>query len=180
MSVSYKDGFIENPNELLNTLWNGLSWEKREDAPRRETWSNDYNRSYTYGKGAGERTYNTVPWHSELLKIRDKIKDETGFYLEACFSNGYENEKHALGWHSDNDPGIDHSKPIVVISLGAERFIYFREIGGSEINKIFLKNGSILIMNPGTQFTHEHKIPKHFMKCGPRVSLTYRGLIKGE
>ena len=69
-------------------------------------------------------------------------------------------------------------RPIVVVSFGAEREIWTKPIGAGpeKIEKILLGNGSVFVMEAGMQYTHVHKIPKHSAPCGPRVSLTYRGL----
>jgi hypothetical protein len=40
--------------------------------------------------------------------------------------------------------------------------------------RIKLENGSIFLMPPGYQDTHLHRIPRHDLPCGPRVSLTFR------
>ncbi len=174
---TYIPNFISNPDALFTALWNDIPWEKREDAPRRECWMNDFNRPYTYGRGAGQRTYQASPWNADILAVRQKLADEQGCFLEACFTNGYEHSRHALGWHADDDVNIDHSRPIAVISLGAERAIQVRENGSPDIQSILLGNGSLFLMHPGMQQTHQHKIPKHFKECGPRISLTFRGLF---
>ncbi len=71
---------------------------------------------------------------------------------------------------------MDDNRPIAIVSLGAEREIYFCPIGNTaEITKLKLANGSICVMPAGMQDTHLHKIPKAGFDCGPRVSLTFRG-----
>ena len=173
---NYYPDWLDNP-DIFNILWN-LPWERRKDAPRRECWMNDFNRPYTYGKGAGERTYHPVEWCDTAKYIQAKIERIFGYRLEGCFINGYEGPKDSLGWHADDSPEIDANKPIAVISLGAEREIWFREIGSSIIQKQLLGNGSLLLMAPNVQQSHQHRIPKHSADCGGRISLTYRGLIE--
>lgn len=43
-----------------------------------------------------------------------------------CFLNMYEDGTDALGWHADDDPSIDHDKPIAVVTLGQGRMIHYR------------------------------------------------------
>lgn len=170
---------------LFDVLWKdgpaGLWWEKRSDAPRKECWMNDFDRPYTYGRGAGVRTYEARPWHYLVLYLREKLKKAGYGYFEGCFANGYTGERDHLGWHADDDPGIDHSKPIVVVSFGAAREIQVREKSGrlpypGETRSFMLEPGSIFVMPAGSQFTHQHRIPKVGHKVGPRLSLTFRGL----
>ncbi len=165
--------------DYFSDLWNGLPWERRDTTPRKECWMNDYNREYTYGAGRGIRTYYPVPWNTIADSIRKSIFEETGHWLDACFINGYNDHRDHLGWHADDSPEIDDNKPIAVVTFGAEREICFRPKGtkGPHTGSVVLKNGSLLLMKPFMQNSWEHRIPKHSRPCGPRISLTYRGLV---
>lgn len=99
----------------------------------------------------------------------------------------YDNSRDWLGWHSDDDRYIDHSRPIAIVTLGNGRNIQFRKIDAidkegdityDEPTTLFLEPGSLLLMGPGMQFTHQHRIPKMSHDVGPRISLTYRGLYR--
>jgi len=164
-------------------LREGLAWERRESAPRSEYWTNTLNRPYTYGRGAGVRTYEARPSHPTVDTIRDRVKAETGALLEGCFLNLYLNGADSLGWHADDDPGIDHSKPIAVVTLGDGREIAFKsKEPGSHPSRLYLEPGSLLLMEAGMQSTHFHAIPKVKEAAGadvigPRISLTFRGLV---
>lgn len=182
--IVYVRGYLNAAyaHHLFNTLRNDLAWERREDAPRSEYWTNDFGQSYTYGHGRGQRTYEHRPMHMEIDAIRKYIEQTNDVpQLEGCFLNMYEDGTDALGWHSDDDPGIDHTRPIAVVTLGQGRTLQYKKIGekGNEaINSIFLEPGSLLLMNPGMQQTHLHRIPKVQEVIGPRISLTYRGLTR--
>lgn len=180
----YTKGFVE-PGDKFARLWAELAWERRPDAPRREYWTNTLGRPYSYGVDAGRRTYLPGPSHAVIDECTDVLESTLGFRYEACFLNGYETAKDALGWHSDDDAGIDHSHPIAVVTLyGAGpatglRSIMIRPIGSAgsaDIQSFPLEDGSLFLMAAGMQQTHKHKIPKagHFAR--PRISLTYRKL----
>jgi alkylated DNA repair dioxygenase AlkB len=127
--------------------------------------------------------------------------------LDVCFLNRYLHGRHHLGWHADDSPEMDDKRPIAVVSLGSEREIWFRPILGTrcsccgemehdihkmscyvrdsrktvygEVEKLKLGHGSLLLMAPGMQDTHQHRIPKSDdAKCGERISLTYRGYVE--
>ncbi|HEY9656879.1 MAG TPA: alpha-ketoglutarate-dependent dioxygenase AlkB [Allocoleopsis sp.] len=182
----YIPNFISSmaADRMFRSLWNELNWERRPDAPRREYWTNVFNRDYTYGRGAGIRTYTAQPTHSDILAVGLELlsdpKVATDF--EGCFLNGYEGARDWLGWHSDDDPSIDHSKPIAIVTLYSDpskkpRAIQFRDNATQTIETVELGHGSLYLMAPGFQFTHQHRIPKAGFDCADRISLTWRGLI---
>jgi alkylated DNA repair dioxygenase AlkB len=180
---TYAPGFISNPTDWFGSLWTELDWERRDSAPRREYWATLLGRSYTYGRGLGIRTYEPRPTHRLIDLGRDLIEEHSGVTLEGCFLNGYEGARDHLGWHADDDPGIDHTKPIAIITVGQGRAIQFREVLDAaerqygEIETVMLEPGSLCLMHAGAQHTHQHRIPKVDRAIDPRVSLTYRGLI---
>lgn len=196
MSLIYKAGFIaeSEARAMFDRLWNELAWERRSDAPRFEYWTNRFGRDYTYGRGAGVRTYTANEEHDDVTKVNTMLADEVGFEFEGCFLNGYDasrNRPDWLGWHEDDDPGIDHSKPIAIVTLyGTKdtntRSLFTREkLGIGEDGKALfgepvetvLENGSMVLMPAGFQDTHQHAILKPAGKWDSRISMTYRALI---
>lgn len=168
-----------DPNKSLEALQKDLAWERRDDAPRCEYYSNDFMDSYTYGKGAGRRTYESKPYHEEILKIRTKLQEISSTVFEVCFLNRYLNQSDWLGWHSDDSPEMDDERPIGIVSLGVEREIWFRSKNEPQnIIKHKLENGSLCLMLPGMQDSFQHRIPKASFLCGERISLTFRGYIR--
>ena len=161
---------------LAASAWENFPWEDR-GAPRRECFFSERGEPYTYGSGAGARTYypKTTPWMMQALTRA--AEEACGCRFELCFANGYAGERDHLGWHADDSDEIDDARPIAVMSLGAAREIWVKPIGaGPEaVEKIVLPSGSLFVMGAGMQDTHVHRIPKHSAPCGPRVSLTWRG-----
>jgi alkylated DNA repair dioxygenase AlkB len=182
----YTPNFINHADEAFKALREDLNWERRDTAPRSEYWTNIYDQPYTYGHGAGERTYQSQPNHFWIEDIdcdlRYKFTKELHKlylpYYEGCFLNMYQDGSDALGWHADDDPGIDHSRPIAVVTLGQARRIQWKEqIPGSHPQEQLLEHGSLFLMPAGFQQTHFHRIPRDPSVDGVRISLTYRGLI---
>ncbi|NJO63301.1 MAG: alpha-ketoglutarate-dependent dioxygenase AlkB [Richelia sp. RM2_1_2] len=169
-----KDVDIHNSyNELLN----GLDWLRVTEA-RYEYFMSENEIEYSYGAGAGKRTYKSKPMNDVVVNIMDKLNEEFNTKFDICFLNRYDNEKMWLGWHADNSPEIDINHPIAVISFGAEREIWVKEMPyKGDIppeGKYMHNNGSLFMMPAGYQKTHLHKIPKWYVPCGTRISLTYR------
>lgn len=191
--ITYVPNFVAEPIKILTTLQNELEWERRVDAPRGEYYINDVGEPYTYGNGIGRRTYLPHPYHAAVLAIRKQLEEYvvTSFawskpvkpVFEVCFLNRYLNQSDQLGWHSDSSPEMDDERPIATISLGVEREIWFRPNGKENLEKITklkLGNGSMCLMHPGMQDTHQHRIPKAGFQCGERISLTFRGYVSAQ
>ena len=174
--ISYSESFVLNPALVFNRLWSELVWERRGSTPRREYYSNDFGVPYAYGKKAGLREYLPKPWHPDMLALRKQLEACTGTRFEVCFLNGYENQSDHLGWHADDSPEMDDSRPIAIVSLGAAREIWFCPQDDTQaLTKLVLASGSLCLMAAGMQDTHFHRIPKAGFTCGERISLTFRG-----
>jgi alkylated DNA repair dioxygenase AlkB len=182
--VTYVPNFVVDPDGAFARLRDGLEWERRGDAPRCEYYCNDFPRPYVYGKGDFARTYNPRPCPHDVVVIRQKLEAYAGCVFEVCFLNRYLNQSDHLGWHADDSPEMDDARPIVTISLGVEREIWFRpnfkrdsreEV--VEVEHLKLGHGSMALMAPGMQDTHQHRIPKASFQCGERISLTFRGYV---
>ena len=100
-----------------------------------------------------------------------------GVKFEVCFLNGYETSGGgSLGWHADDSESMDDGRPIAIVTLGAEREIWFAPNDDmKDVTKLKLASGSVCVMAPGMQDTCKHRIPRAGFECGPRISLTFRG-----
>jgi alkylated DNA repair dioxygenase AlkB len=176
--VTYDASFVANPDALFETLWNDLDWERRADAPRREYYCNDVDVPYAYGTGSYVREYLPRPMHPALLPIKAAVEARIGSPMEVCFLNGYFDARDALGWHADDSDSMNDDLPIAIVTVGARREIMFRPNSNTlEIERLWLDNGSLCLMAAGMQDAWQHKIPKAGFACGPRVSMTFRGLV---
>ncbi len=174
-----------------------LPWETHTEA-RRELFMAYSRVEYTYGKGDFARTYRSIPFRKEIsseilasINLRlDRLTDvfygsrQTWGPMNVCFLNRYDNQHQALGWHADDSPGMRHDRAIVVASFGEAREIWWREKGATGAvppeNRQLLANGSLFIMPPGFQLTHDHRIPKADREVGTRISLTFRSYEEPE
>lgn len=161
-------------SEYVNTI----DWVHRDNSPRLEYYWNKNKLPYTYGSNGFSRTYESQNKHHLIENIRNKLLDDFGVDYDTCFANYYRNQQDHLGWHSDNSDSLDNEYPIAIISMGVEREIWFRDNNYLNMIKhtlqLKLKSGSLCIMKPGMQLTHQHRIPKCDRVCGERISLTFR------
>lgn len=162
-----------------------LPWLSVTEA-RREYFMSDEPRSYTYGKGAGERSYDSAPFADPVIGIQMALNmpryGSRSLDYNVCFLNRYDTQKNHLGWHADDSPFMDPYHPIAVVSFGCEREIWWKLQAESGVvppeNRQRLGNGSVFIMPAGFQDSYYHRIPKADRECGVRVSLTFRRYVE--
>lgn len=177
--VTYEAGFIADPAALFDALWGGIAWERRGSTPRREYYCNDVAVPYTYGSGGGVREYLPKPWPEALRKVKVAVEARVGAPMEVCFLNCYEDARDHLGWHADDSPEMDDARPIAVVTVGAEREIWFRPVSEpAAVERLLLGSGSLCVMAAGMQDEWFHRIPKAGFNCGPRISMTFRGYVR--
>jgi alkylated DNA repair dioxygenase AlkB len=155
-----------------------LPWLEERSA-RREYFMSLTPRTYSYGnRFQGDKTYESNPFTPVTIDILNRLNKYLETEHNVCFLNRYEDEKQHLGWHADNFTGMRNEQPISVISLGAEREIWYKQKDFKGVippeNKQRLEHGSLYIMLPGFQDWYLHRIPKHDSPCGIRISLTFR------
>lgn len=182
--ITYEPGFLrDNHFFLFQMLWERLDWVRIDKVPRREYYCNRMGVPYSYGTPPYDRTYQSQPINATLEHIWTRLEEKTQTPFEVCFLNGYEDGSDQLGWHADDSPEMDDSRPIAIVSLGAQREIWFRRKDPEHrlisCDRLWLRSGSLCLMSPGMQDTHQHRIPKSSVhNCGPRISLTFRGYAK--
>ncbi len=175
----YYPELVSNPDEAYEKLLNELDWvHKGPLVPRKEYYVHDRGLPYVYGSKEFAREYQSQPDHPTIAEIRDALQKLLCVRFDVVFLNLYEHERQHLGWHADDSPEMSDDHPIVTVSLGAEREIWFRPNNDIQnVTKLKLEHGSACVMLPGVQDTHQHRIPKHDRQCGPRISLTFRKYV---
>ena len=177
MKPNYVSNYIST--DLYESLRENVAWVNR-DAPRDECFMSLTTAEYTYGNGF-TRTYNSVDMNDDVKAIMEKLNSDFGTAYNVCFLNYYKSDKEHLGWHSDNSPEMDINHPIAVISFGAERYIWCKNMDFKgnipDEDKYLLGSGSLFEMPAGFQRDNYHKIPKNDKPCGGRISLTFRKFV---
>lgn len=77
-TITYTPSFVKEPEKVFKALWEGLAWERRGSTPRREYYCNDVPVPYTYGKGAGIRSYKPSVWTPEIMDIKRDVEASFG------------------------------------------------------------------------------------------------------
>jgi len=164
---------------MMRGLVGVLTWESH-DTNRRECFFLRKAVPYYYG---GKRGKEIRPLFTQieppyLRRLWRKVEVATNCSFEACFINYYENEKGNLGWHGDNSPSIDQTRPVCILSLGSPRILLFRPcINHDKVYPVITEPGSVIEMHAGIQTTWDHHMPPMLGTHGPRMSLVFRGLV---
>jgi len=174
---------LENfaPAQDVEKLWDMVRWDdtdRKQMVPRYERWVNDLGRCYTYGTEPYDRTYTPRGFYGNDFILKQMLDINLEVESNCCFINGYINQSQHLGWHADDSPEMSHDAPIIIISYGAEREIWFAPKGQKhDVTQVKMPHRSALIMPAGMQRDWLHRIPKHDRECGKRISYTFRTLI---
>lgn len=172
---------VQEFNSLMFEEVEKLEWLTERSA-RKEYFMSTKDREYSYGnRHQGDVNYKSEPFIFSVQEFMEFTNKTNNTEFNVCFLNRYENEQQHLGWHADDFPGMREDQPIAVLSLGAEREIWWKEQNFKGVippeNKQLLEHGSLWIMPAGFQDVYFHKIPKHGQPCGVRISLTFRSFI---
>jgi alkylated DNA repair dioxygenase AlkB len=131
-------------------------------------------RSAQYGE---QYNYNVMAkraqdWTPVMLRIKERMEQVAG-PLHGGLVQVYPSGQVPLGWHYDKgDPEV-----IASLSLGAERQFAFGEASGkncTEIFRILLKHGSLLLIPGHVNRAFKHKLPVARRVKDVRVNVTLR------
>lgn len=154
---------------------------KQLDARRITATFGDKGTIYKY---SGMTREPTTEWPSELKECLKKVNDFLGTELNYAFVNYYPSGKDSIGYHSDDEKGIetteDGQTTIASVSLGDNREFRIRQIykkgetPTKEYKKV-LKSGSLCTMEMHTQQLCKHCVPpKKGEDVKPRINITFR------
>jgi alkylated DNA repair dioxygenase AlkB len=167
---------------LLAALRTTIAWEvhrvrlfgREHPAPRLSCWIGDAGASYRY---SGMR-FEPHAWPSALANVRDRLRNELGFDFNSVLANLYRDGRDAMGWHSDDEPGLGPAPVIASVSLGAtRRFVLRHRNDTARRLALELPHGSLLVMAGATQRQYRHALPRTARPVGERINLTFRRIM---
>lgn len=162
-----------------DTVWEQqevLVWGKRHLQPRLTAWYGDPGRSYTY---SGTVMF-PLPWTDLLLAIRQELEIVAKCRFNSVLLNLYRDNNDRMGFHSDDEPSLGKEPTIASLSYGSTRTLIFKHKTHKNLSRINIRltSGSLLLMMGKTQRCWKHGINKEAQKCGPRINLTFRNILK--
>ena len=160
---------LQEANSLLNSLEKSIDWDTSIKARKTACFGETYDESGV--------EYEAKPMHQLLLPVIDRIEYNIGFRPTNCLANYYSDGKSTMGFHSDTISNLEADTGIVIVSLGAERDLTFRNIQDYDIRSTCkMTHGSLFYMTQETQKFWAHAIKKAPVN-DPRISLTFRRIL---
>ena len=166
--VTFTEHFLSNAASTFLYLRDNVQWDERMAARKTASFGKAYNYS--------QIEYPASPMPEILAAICKDVEKAIGFLPNNCLVNYYLDGKSKMGFHSDQIDILEKDTGVVIISLGEERVLRFREIENPETIVDFpLPSGSLLYMTQEVQKLWQHAIPKTDTNNG-RISLTLRNI----
>lgn len=167
--VLYIKNFLSTPEKVFQYLNKEINWDQRMRSRKTASFGVAYNYS--------QIEYPKLPIPKIIEDINVSIDGLLNFKPNNCLINFYENGTSKMGFHSDQIDILAKNTGVVIISLGAERVLRFRNIENKEnVIDYSLANGSLIYMDQLTQKEWQHSIPKDDTKDS-RMSLTFRNIV---
>lgn len=179
--LEYTEHFLpkEKADLLFEKLLNIIPWEERSQkmydktviTPRLTAWFGDHEKSYKLGGNP----FAVNAWLPELLDLKQKIEDNSGYKFNSVLLNLYRNSGDSVAWHRDKESELGNRPVIASVSLGQVRNFDFRKTDNHQQKySLALEHGSLLIMKGDLQVNWEHRIAKSSRPMKPRINLTFR------
>lgn len=179
--LEYTEHFLSQKESdlLFEKLLNSVSWEQRTQkmydkmviTPRLTAWFGDSEKSYKLGG----KQFAVNPWLPELLNLKQKIEESSGYKFNSVLLNLYRDGNDSVAWHRDKESELGNRPVIASVSLGQVRNFDFRKVDDHRQKySLALQNGSLLIMKGNLQVDWEHRIAKSTKQMKPRINLTFR------
>jgi len=162
---------------------------KVHKAPRQIAAYGDEGTAYTYSG----TTFPAQPWPDVLLRIKRRVEIATGQDFNFVLVNRYRDGKDRIGYHRDNEPGLDEDAHIASVSFGEARDFtmqaykpdYMRATKPGKRTRVFtrvlnLTHGSLLDMYPSFNRCAKHAVPARPRSKGVRINLTFRKMVPEE
>ena len=83
-----------------------------------------------------------------------------------------------MAWHSDEEIDLKKNGAIASLTFGAERKFLLKHKQTNEKVELILEHGSLLVMKDTTQTFWRHKLPTTTRITAPRISLTFRTIVR--
>ena len=178
--VTHEESFIPDTDDYNNLLKELESIQLKKQWNGVETaWLTTTNQAYNWSSSQGEveNSPKDINDYCSITNIMDKLNKDFNLKLNSCLVSYYPDERVNQRLHADNEPTLDHSQPIYIVSVGAQRPIQFYRKHQHHTEEphlvIDLKPGSLCGMLPDCQHHFKHRIPPG-TEQGFRFSLSFR------
>ncbi|WP_307816615.1 alpha-ketoglutarate-dependent dioxygenase AlkB [Nocardioides limicola] len=171
--VDVLPGWAPTPDDLFAEIAEAIPWR----AERR--WM--YHREVDVPRLVHIYGPDDVLPHRALIDARQRLSrhylPELGepFVTAGCCL--YRDGRDSVAWHGDTiGRGRHENTMVAILSLGDERQLAVRPVGGGPARRFPVGHGDLLVMGGSCQRTHEHAVLKTSRPVGPRISVQFRPL----
>ncbi|KAL8573515.1 hypothetical protein ACOMHN_047786 [Nucella lapillus] len=171
---------------LFEQLFHNIPWRQRSVIirgtsylmPRLTAWFGEQPYSYS-----GIMHDANMQWPTEIQQLRDRLEEITGMRFNSLLCNFYRDGHDSIDWHSDDEPSLGTNPTVASLSFGDSRTFEMRkkplpgqlsDYSQSQVCRIPLASGTLLIMEGATQADWQHRVPKEYHDREPRINLTFR------
>ncbi len=166
-------------DHLIQTIqWHADSYEafgRRFQIPRLQAWFAEAGIQYRYANNFLPRQ----DWTVELRDLKQNVEAICECSFNSVLATYYRDGMDSVGWHADDEAELGAEPWIVSLSLGAEREFRYRHKTTGVEGFTLLRNGDLLLMEPGFQQHWEHSVPSQPLVQAPRINLTFRQVQVG-
>jgi lysophospholipase L1-like esterase len=180
--VTYHDRFLDSTDiDALTSECLSLGFDRKvvNDSVQNKFLS-PFSEPYNWDSSVGPVVNNPVPLKDFpcVKHVMELINSKFGFSLNCSLVSFYKNGRVSARLHSDDEDELDHTQPIVVVSLGAVRTVEFVD-NDQESFRYTAKSfgpleGSIYVMHPGCQQGFRHRVRMNKKIKGYRISISFR------
>ena len=156
---------------------------KRPTSGTSALWLSPDDQSYSWGTKNGTITNNPVSFDKApaIKQLLDRINVNLGLDLNSCLVTLFKNGRSSIRLHHDDEPEMDPSAPICVLTVGEGRQVDFlsryQSATEAPLLSIKPKEGSLYVMESGCQEWFKHRVPATAVSVGLRFSLSFRKKI---
>jgi len=168
-----------HPDEIFSALRAEIPWEQHSvnihgqiiNQPRLSSWHGEV--VHTYASLA--HVLVPHPWSATVAFLRKRVEALCGVRFNSMLANLYRGGQDAIGWHADDEPELGLMPVIASLSFGAERrFAMRRKDDHTQVKRITLEHGSLLIMAGSMQQHWQHAVARTAQPIAERINLTFR------
>lgn len=173
----------DNAQNIMSQLMIEAAWSsdvirmfgKTIQVPRLTAFYGDFGIRYKYSGLWME----ALKWTPILQTIRGRVEVAASESFNSVLINYYRNGQDYVAWHADNEKELGNHPVIAMLSLGAERILQFRHrIDRQKKVDIAIPDASLLLMKGVAQDYWLHQLKKQPVIVQPRISLTFRKILK--
>ena len=180
--VDYRSNFLDpTERELVMAECEGLHFNSKTPSDAVQNRFLSFGKeSYSWNSSSGPVVNDPLDLNSftSIKNVLSKINSDLKCSLNSALVSFYKSGDVSARLHSDDEPTLDSSQPIVVVSIGAVRRVEFVDNRQDSFRRNALtldpEDCSVYIMKPGCQERFRHRVRMERRVNKSRISISFR------